>query len=210
MSESSLKKCSKCKEEQEQSDFHKDRTKNDGRSATCKSCAKKRSKTYYHANTDKVKKYRQNNKEKIDITRKKYVAENKEKIASVKKDYAERNKEHLAKAKKKWRENNKDRDDLNHKKYRQENRGRVNATNSRRRAAKLQATPKWITQEQLKEIDEIYQDVQDIQWLAEEKLHVDHIYPLQGKTMCGLHVPENLRIVSASENLKKSNKVEGE
>ncbi len=39
------------------------------------------------------------------------------------------------------------------------------------------------------------------------KHHVDYFYPLQGKTMCGLHVETNLRVIPALDNLRKSNRI---
>ena len=78
---------------------------------------------------------------------------------------------------------------------------------AQRRASKLQATPKWLTFNQRQEILEIYKLAADLSWLSELGLHVDHIVPLKGENVCGLHVPWNLQILPAIENIKKSNKL---
>lgn len=75
-----------------------------------------------------------------------------------------------------------------------------------RRALKLQRTPKWLTTEHYFEIRTWYELAKELQWLSEAKLHVDHIVPLSGKNVSGLHVPWNLQILPQPDNNKKTNK----
>ena len=77
---------------------------------------------------------------------------------------------------------------------------------ARRRAAKLNATPKWLTKEDKKRISDIYKLRELCSRLDNVEYHVDHVIPLQGENVCGLHVPENLRVVLAEYNLAKNNK----
>lgn len=70
-----------------------------------------------------------------------------------------------------------------------------------RRARKLQATPKWLSKVQLEQIKEIYRN-------CPEGFHVDHIMPLKGKELSGLHVPWNLQYLPGIVNKMKSNKVD--
>lgn len=69
------------------------------------------------------------------------------------------------------------------------------------------AKPAWLTEEHKFMLEEIY----DLRRLRTEltgvEHHVDHIVPLKGKTCCGLHVPWNLQVIPASENLSKSNSI---
>jgi hypothetical protein len=101
-----------------------------------------------------------------------------------------------------WVANNKERMAVNTAKWRANNRGTVNATKARRRAENLQRTPLWANPAAIRKV---YLDCKELEELAGEPLHVDHIYPLQGKLVSGLHVEGNLQILRASENRSKSN-----
>ncbi len=73
---------------------------------------------------------------------------------------------------------------------------------AKRRTAELNATPTWVNESKIKEI---YRECADISTRTGIQHHVDHIIPLRGKKVCGLHVPWNLQVITASDNLKKSN-----
>lgn len=93
--------------------------------------------------------------------------------------------------------------------WRKKNKGRVNSWTAKRYLAKIQRTPKWLTQDQLKEIEDFYLMAQQLETVFPWKQSVDHIVPLQGSTVSGLHVPWNLQILSAKANIQKGNKHDG-
>jgi hypothetical protein len=72
-----------------------------------------------------------------------------------------------------------------------------------RELTKSMRTPPWLTKEQKREVKNIYKRSAIMSKETGEKHHVDHIAPLMGANVCGLHVPWNLRIVTATENLSK-------
>jgi len=95
---------------------------------------------------------------------------------------------------------------LHDKTWRLKNPGKKNAHIAKRNAAKLNRTPKWLTKDQNAEITEFYILAKELNWLSESPLEVDHIIPLQGKLVSGLHVPWNLQILPASYNQSKGNR----
>lgn len=74
-----------------------------------------------------------------------------------------------------------------------------------RRADKISATPPWLTEEQKEAMSEFYWLARDLFCVTGQNYHVDHIVPLKGKTVCGLHVPWNLQVLPADVNIAKSN-----
>ena len=89
-------------------------------------------------------------------------------------------------------------------KWKADNKGYVNHINNIRYVKKKQRMPLWSDPEAIRKI---YEDCAALnEKHGPRSYHVDHIVPLQGKTVSGLHVENNLQILKAVDNLKKSNK----
>ena len=80
--------------------------------------------------------------------------------------------------------------------YYKKNKYKFYANNARRRALIKQATPLWANRDK---ILAIYKEAELLGY------HVDHVIPLRGKLVCGLHVEDNLQILSPTLNLIKGN-----
>jgi 5-methylcytosine-specific restriction endonuclease McrA len=91
----------------------------------------------------------------------------------------------------------------NSKKWRLSNRAKEAARTARRKAALLRACPAWVDHDQIEEFYAMARSLTEKTGVPHE---VDHIHPLQGEALCGLHVPWNLQILTKSENSRKKNK----
>ncbi|MBF3054122.1 hypothetical protein HKW90_06935 [Pseudomonas aeruginosa] len=77
------------------------------------------------------------------------------------------------------------------------------AESGSRRAAELQATPTWADSAAIRAV---YAKAQALEQATGVRHEVDHIIPLRGRNVCGLHIPANLQVLQASDNRKKSNR----
>lgn len=90
-------------------------------------------------------------------------------------------------------------EDLNRykSKWKSRNPAKVRADTLARKRGLKQATPPWLTPEHWQQMNAIYDEAR------EKGMHVDHIVPLRGRIVCGLHVPWNLRILPPEENMSR-------
>jgi hypothetical protein len=176
MEEVKTKKCTCCGEVKPTTEFCKDKTKPTGLDSYCTKCK-----------ADK----RLKNRAKTAAQRVHYREKNKEILRQKKLEYRQNNKQRLIE----WSNN-----------YYLLNKDKYAARTAKRRASILLRTPKWLSAEQLKEIETEYALREWCSKVMGEEYHVDHIVPLQGKKVSGLHVPWNLRVILATENIRKRNK----
>ena len=88
--------------------------------------------------------------------------------------------------------------------WKRENPAKVYASTASRRASKLLRTPKWMDATQKAENDFTYEYCSALRSIGMD-YHVDHVVPLQGKEVSGFHVPWNLQVIHAKDNLRKAN-----
>ena len=178
--------CTKCSESKSVLEFPKHRRMLGGVGPRCKVCKSEDDRLYRACNKDRLAKRKANS-----------YQEDKSKQRLRSQRYYEANKELVKARSKKWREENpeqfKKTRDACHKKKPWIKRS---AATFRKLRIK-RATPAWAN---LGAIKEFYKNKPDGH-------HVDHIIPLQGKDVCGLHVLENLQYLTAEENLRKGNRI---
>ena len=116
---------------------------------------------------------------------------NPEKVLSYKKEQYEKHKEaHLAQK----------------RIYRQANKGKINALATKRKVRVKLRTPVWADVAKIKAYYEVCAFFNEVNGYT--KYHVDHVVPLQGDVVSGLHVQNNLQIIPWLDNIRKKNKFE--
>lgn len=211
-----IKYCWDCKEAKDTKNFHKCSRSKDNLRSQCKICvknynksknARKAQKKYFSSEKGRnwVKSFEQSLKRKL--YHKKY--DQTQKAKEYHKQYRKTEKARLYDIEYRNSEIGRLNSNKRISKYRQTAKGKLKnyVANSRHRAAKLKATPQCITKHQLIFIEMFYQQAIYLTEVTGIKWHVDHIIPLQGKNVCGLHVPQNLRVITKKENESKGNRI---
>jgi hypothetical protein len=92
------------------------------------------------------------------------------------------------------------------KSWRTINRGAVRAARARQGAIRSLRVPSWANAQQIREVYEDCETVSNISRMyGGPTYQVDHIIPLRGKNVSGLHVEYNLQLLTTDENASKSN-----
>lgn len=190
-----MKTCNKCGIEKELHCFGKNKAMKDGLHSSCKECINSINKAFAEANPKAKKEYSR-----------KWIQNNKEKHSANNKQWIQNNRDKSSEYSKKWQDKNKEAVVAYRKEYKLNNRASCTALENKRRASKLLRTPNWLTEEHLEQIRTEYKLASWCTKVMGEPYEVDHIVPLQGKNVSGLHVPWNLQVISKVDNARKNNK----
>lgn len=171
------KKCSKCGSTKDREQFYRDKRASDQLASCCKDCQKLA-----------LKSWAERNREKCAEATRRWRSKNPDKVRDGALDWSKRNRAVKSKLQ---------------AEYAKRHPHKINAQIAKRKAAKLLATPSWAVEP---EIQKFYELAKRMEMETGIEHHVDHIVPLQGKSVCGLHVQANLQVLPAFENLSKHNK----
>lgn len=202
------KVCGTCKQYFPLDGFHKNKRSKDGINTYCKPCAIARAKAHHDADPERHKaRMRADYVKKSDVYKaraREWEQNNRPRKRELAKVYRDSNKEKIAEFSRiDWQKHNAKR--LARKKeYRQETPDLQAAMTRRYQARKANAMPAWADQEK---IGAFYTEARRLTESTGIQHHVDHIYPLRGKFVSGLHVHFNLQVLTALENQSKGNKV---
>ena len=137
-----------------------------------------------------------------------YYEANKARIAAVKRAYRAANKEKIIANKRVAYLATREANLAQKREYRQANKGKINFLCSMRKKVVKQRTPIWLSPFDRLKIKCYYSVAAMLARNNKEPWHVDHIIPLQGKLVSGLHVPNNLQFLRGVDNVRKKNKFE--
>lgn len=192
-----MKACIKCGDVKPLGEFYRRPDSPDGYRNDCKTCRKLASSITYASDVEKQKAYRRDRYKKLvsenpSFHRDKYWADPTKARNENKNNYRKNRATRIKKA----------------VEYASRNKAKVNSIKARYKLAKKQACPSWVLESKTfcDRIDRIYERARRLTEETGVMHHVDHIVPTQGKTICGLHVPWNLQVLTASENCSKQNK----
>lgn len=172
-----MKACRKCRIEKPRDQFRSDPRYRDGIGSWCIQCHRERNSSWAREN-----------RERLTAKAAVWRDNNPDKARRVNLKFKAANKSRLAEQHSAWAKRNKD---------------KRRVSWARHRAAKMRATPSWAAHDR---IAAIYRAAVELQRQTGIRLHVDHIVPLQGKNVCGLHWEANLQIIPGELNEAKRNK----
>jgi hypothetical protein len=191
-----MKKCLVCDQEKPLNEFYKRTDSPDGYRNDCKECRKRSSLRNFYANSEsknaKNMEAYWKRKEKTPNLWAGVYAKRRDKSLQQSKDYYAANTEAIKSRQRLWSKTN---------------RGLANSLSKKYKLKKLNATPSWLNESQLLLIKCKYQVAAMLNVHGVEPWHVDHIIPIRGKDVCGLHVPWNLQVIPAKDNLSKGNRI---
>lgn len=172
-------------------------------SGACVECSKEHLRSSRASNPERTKS--QQRKDRLKMMAKPEMAQ-KKRERDV--QYRKENKDRCRAAIVAWSAKNSEKVKLYAAKTKANNKGKVNAHTVKRRLAKINRTPKWLTTDEHWMIEQAYELAALRTKMFGFAWHVDHILPLQGELVSGLHTPYNLQVIPGVENVRKSNKFE--